>query len=293
MAWHQIIARLRAQDLPRAEALLRLTGAAALAIRDAADDPIVEPAPGTEPLWPRLEVRALFAHPIDVGRMTALLGAAVDIEGALALESFADADWIDAWRERLRAREFPNGFWIIPAETPEAAAPARHLRLAMGLAFGTGQHPTTALCLEWLAAQRLAGEHVLDYGCGSGILALAALKLGAARAWAVDEDPQALAATARNARLNGLEAALWSGRPEHLPQVAADVVLANIVAGTLARIAGQFSAWTKPGATIVLSGLLPEQCADLEREYARSFEDFRYARDGDWVRLVARRKSLR
>jgi ribosomal protein L11 methyltransferase len=160
----------------------------------------------------------------------------------------------------------------------------------MGLAFGTGQHPTTALCLEWLARQRLSDLTVLDFGCGSGILALAALKLGAAYAFACDHDPQALTATGENARLNDLERRLWIGEPQSLPELEADVIMANIVAGTLIALAEQFAALATQGTSLVMSGLLTEQSADVESAFAAHFADFERAERDGWVRLVGRRK---
>jgi ribosomal protein L11 methyltransferase len=160
----------------------------------------------------------------------------------------------------------------------------------MGLAFGTGRHPTTALCLDWLARHPPRGARVLDFGSGSGILALAALALGAERCWAVDHDPQALLATEENARLNDVARLLWIGPLERLPSVEVDLVLANVVAGTLIEHAARFAAWTEAGATVVLSGMLADQAEPVEAVYATSFEGFERAIEDSWLRITARRK---
>jgi ribosomal protein L11 methyltransferase len=289
VAWQQLILHLRAEELPQAEALLELAGALALSIGDAADHPLIEPAPGETPLWPSVEVRALFTADRDLGRLGKVLRETLRTERIPAIEALADARWTDAWREHITVRELGGGFAVIPADTPAASAPPRHLKLHMGLAFGTGQHATTALCLEWLAAQRLAGLTVLDFGCGSGILALAALKLGAARAYACDNDPQALTATGDNASLNGLHRALWVGEPQSLPPLQTDVILANIVAGTLTALAERFAACAARGAAIVLSGILAEQRNDVESAYAAYFEDFCHTQRDGWTCVVGRR----
>lgn len=291
MRWQQLILHLDAEELPRVEALLRLAGADAVSISDDADFPLLEPAPGETPIWPTVVVHALFPAELDLGGLRSMFGAALRPEHTAEVAPLTDAEWIDAWRQRITAREFGAGFWITPADAPDEPRAARQLRMHMGLAFGTGQHPTTAQCLEQLTMRALTGARVLDYGCGAGVLALAALRLGAEYAWAVDNDPQALAATADNARLNGLQGSLWSGSPEDLPHVEADLILANIVAGTLVELAGLFAARAKPGAVIVLSGILSPQRGEVQSAYAPHFEDFRHtARDG-WVCLVGRRRA--
>jgi ribosomal protein L11 methyltransferase len=195
-------------------------------------------------------------------------------------------DWRRNWRQRVDARRFGARLTLVPAE--ETAPDAAALRLHMGLAFGTGEHPTTALCLEWLDRNVGTGSRVLDYGCGSGVLALAALKLGAHFAYAVDNDPQALAATNDNARLNGL-GSLWIGPPESLPAVEVDLIVANILAGPLEHLAPAFAARARPGCVLALSGILEAQAEQVEHAYAPFFEGFEYEiRDG-WARLTARR----
>ena len=291
MAWQLIVLRLDAEQLERAEALLSLAGAQSLSICDAADHALLEPGPGETPVWPSLVLRALFPPDRGLGAFARTLQAALGPQCSPGLETLADEDWMTAWRQNAEPQEFGAGFWVVPADAAPDSTRAKPLRLGMGLAFGTGRHATTALCLEWLATHELDRAAVLDFGCGSGILALAALKLGARQAWAVDNDPQALLAAGENARLNALEDAIWIGGPEALPPVQADVILANIVAGTLKTHAAWLASSARPAAAIVLSGILEHQHADVESAYAPYFDEFQCtARDG-WVRLVGRRKD--
>lgn len=292
MRWQQLVVRVRAEDVPQAEALLWLAGAAALAAGDAGDAPLLEPAPGALPLWPRVELRALFTAGIDLERLRAVVESAVPTDGAASIAAVEDEDWPEAGRERVTALEFGSTLAIVPADAALGSGRAACVKLRMGLAFGTGRHPTTALCLDWLARHPPRAARVLDYGSGSGILALAALALGAQRAWAVDHDPQALTATEDNAELNDRGPSLWVGPSERLPAVEVDLVLANIVAATLVELAPRFAARTRPGAIVVLSGMLEDQREAVEAAYSKSFEGFESATQEQWVRLTARRKRL-
>ena len=291
MGWQQLVVHVRAEDVPQAEALLQLAGAAALSAGDAGDAPLLEPAPGAMPLWPHVELRALFTTGTDLDRLRKLVEEMLHTERTSAISAVDDKDWQAAWRERITALDFGSTLSVVPADTSAAPARGTCLKLNMGLAFGTGRHPTTALCLEWLAAHPPRGARVLDYGAGSGILALAALRLGATRAWAVDHDPQALTATADNARCNDLGHSLWVGPPESLPEVEVDLLLANIVAGTLIEHAARFAAYAKPGATVVLSGILEEQCKTVESAYSNDFEGFECVGREEWLRITAKRKT--
>jgi ribosomal protein L11 methyltransferase len=243
------------------------------------------------PLWPHVELRALFTTGTDLDRLRELVEKTLHTERTSAISAVDDKDWQAAWRERITALDFGSTLSVVPADTSAAPARGACLKLNMGLAFGTGRHPTTALCLEWLAAHPPRGARVLDYGSGSGILALAALRLGATRAWAVDYDPQALTATADNARCNDLGHSLWVGPPESLPEVEVDLLLANIVAGTLIEHAARFAAYAKPGATVVLSGILEEQCKTVESAYSNDFEGFECVGREEWLRITAKRKT--
>lgn len=292
MAWRQLTLTVDAKDLRKAESLLELAGALAVSIHDAADDPVLEPKPGETPFWPSSVVQALFAADRDLEAVATLLRGALTDSTELKLTQLDDADWQRAWRQRVEARRFGSRLELVPAEESGEHSSAAAVRLHMGLAFGTGEHPTTSLCLEWLDAVVAPGDRILDYGCGSGVLSLAALKLGAEFAWAVDNDPQALQATADNMRLNDMDAdSIWTGLPDALPELQAELIVANILAGPLENIAETLYRCSASNGRIALSGILDAQRDRIERTYAPYFVNFAgVSRDG-WLRLSAQRKS--
>lgn len=281
---------LAAADVPKAEALLTLAGAETIALRDAADDPVFEPEPSTTPLWPHVVLEATLARDLDTEALRELLattfpGAAVTID---ALEESA---WATNLEQTVNARAIGERLWLAPADDGNVSSDRLVVRINMGLAFGTGEHPTTALCLDWLERHVAGGMTVLDYGCGSGILALAALTLGARFAYAVDNDSQALTATRANAALNGLTERIFVGPPELLPPVAVDLLAANILAGTLVELAPALVKHVVPGGAVVLSGVLEPQAAQVAAAYAPYLADAsQTAREG-WVRLTGRVKA--
>jgi ribosomal protein L11 methyltransferase len=272
----------------RLEELLIEAGAQAVTLEDSADAPVYEPAPGETPLWPRTRVVGLFDAAVDVAAVQAALCTALGVEQlpGWRVEALADRDWERAWLESFRPMRFGRRLWVCPSEYPPPEPEAVNIRLDPGLAFGTGTHATTALCLEWLDSANLAGKRVLDYGCGSGILAIAAAQLGAHAVWAVDIDPQALTATRDNAARNGMADRVSTCLPEELPAMQVDVLLANILAGPLVELAPRLVSLLRPDATLVLSGILEDQAASVMGAY-REFCSLAppVARDG-WVRLV-------
>lgn len=289
MAWLELTLRLEAGALPQTEALLELLGARSIAIADAGDSPILEPAPGQTPLWPVVSLSALFDEGVDSRAIGALLEPLAD--GEVRFEPISDAA-IDARAgEPIRPLEIGPRLAIVPAESL-AGPGGRALGLNMGLAFGTGRHPTTRLCLDWLERELTPGADVLDYGAGTGVLALAALKLGAARATAIDSEPQALLAARRNAELNGLEDSLTIGPPETLAGRRFDLIVANILARPLIELAERFAAHQPPGARIVLSGILVSQLAELESCYAEWYEAFSSQELSGWGLLTGARRAL-
>jgi ribosomal protein L11 methyltransferase len=273
-------------DVPRIEALLELAGAETISLRDAADDPVLEPEPDTAPLWPNVELRAQFAAGADLGPLCELLrGAGIATDAAVT--ALRDDDWQGGLRQAIAARPIGSRLWLAPADDGGVPQDRTVVRLNMGVAFGTGQHPTTALCLDWLEANTARGDVILDYGCGSGVLALAALALGASSAWAVDNDPQALLATRANAALNGVADRVHVAPPSALPALAVDVLAANILAGPLVALAPLLAGHVRPGGRVVLSGILEPQAAEVTAAYAPYLRDFERAALDGWVRLAA------
>jgi len=283
--------RVAAADVAQAEALLELAGAASLSLGDAGDDPILEPAPDETPLWPDVEIRALFPRSTDLDAVRALLERSCASAHAFATGSLDDDEWRAAAQRGIPARRFGKRLWLAPADDPNVPAGLVGVKLHMGLAFGTGEHPTTALCLEWLDAALEPGAIVLDYGCGSGVLAIAALALGASRAWAIDNDEQALIATRDNARLNGCETRIVIGAPESLPALRVDVVLANILAGPLVSLAPALARVVVPGGSVVLSGILARQAPMVATAYEPWFERIATQERDGWTRIDVRRRS--
>jgi ribosomal protein L11 methyltransferase len=286
----QLTLRLTGAEVPRAETLLELAGAEAIALRDAADDPVLEPARDTAPLWPNVVLRALFPGTADLEHLRNALRSALP-NVPVEIAALHDADWRGAMRQVFAARPIGARAWLAPAEDTAVPDGRIGIRLNMGLAFGTGEHPTTALCLEWLEAHVRSGATILDYGCGSGVLAIAALTLGASRGFAVDNDPQALDATLANAALNDVAERLLIGLPEDLPPIVADILAANILAGPLIELAPQFAGRVRAGGALVLSGILEAQAADVIAAYEPFFSGFERGVRGGWVRIAATRRN--
>lgn len=290
MSHQQLTLRLVAAEVPRAETLLELAGAEVISLGDAADDPVLEPARDTAPLWPHVALRALFPAAADLERLRSVLHDAFPAS-PVEVRTLTDADWRGAMRQVITARAIGARAWLAPAEDTAAPVGRICIRLHMGHAFGTGEHPTTALCLEWLEAHVRNGATILDYGCGSGVLAIAALALGASRAFAVDNDPQTLDATQANAALNSVAERLFVGLPEDLPPIVVDILAANILAGPLIDLAPQFANHLRAGGSLVLSGILEAQVPQVAAAYEPFFEAFEHVVRGGWARLTATRRN--
>jgi len=269
-------------------------GAISVSLQDEGDQPLFEPRPGETPVWRDTRVIGLFEEDAELDLARSALAAAFP-EPALCgwrVETIQDQAWERAWLDHFKPMRFGNRLWIIPTGfAPPDQEGAVYVNLDPGLAFGTGTHPTTALCLQWLDGQNLQGKTLLDYGCGSGILAVAGLLLGAESAVATDIDPQALTATADNARKNHVEDRLQCYLPTQMPGTPADLLLANILANPLIELAGRLAALVKPGGRLALSGILREQAAEVSRAYEPYFH-----MDGpefleDWTRLTGVRRS--
>lgn len=292
MSWLQVSLAADAARAEAVSAVLESLGALAVTTAPCGTGPVLEPAPGALPLADRNRITGLFEGAADGAALCAALSRALgDAVGEPVVSVLEDADWEQAWRQRAVAREFGTGFWVLPGDAPEPAGARAVLRLEPGLAFGTGGHPTTALCLDWLAGQDLAGRTVIDYGCGSGILAIAAALLGARAVHAVDHDPQALAATRDNAARNGVASCVRVAHASQLADVEADVLVANILANALHDLAPRFTALVRAGGELALSGILDEQAQALAQRYHDAFALVMPRRDRDWLLLCGRRRD--
>ena len=282
-------------DPDAVEAACFAAGALAVTLADAGDAPILEPKPGATPLWPKVALAALYDAGTPPAALAAQLRRALGAPAlALRFESVADRVWEREWLKDFRPMRFGRRLWICPGgQEPPAGAPNAPVivRLDPGLAFGTGTHATTALCLEWLDGAALGGARVLDVGTGSGILALAALALGARVVRAIDIDPQALIATRDNALRNGVASGLEIAAAEAPWPEGCDVVLANILAEPLIELAPRIAAATRPGGSAVLAGLLAAQARAVTGAYAPWFDmKVSEPRDG-WVLVSGPRRD--
>jgi ribosomal protein L11 methyltransferase len=270
------------------------SGALSVTLADAGDTPVLEPAPGTTPLWPRVRLSALYDAATDRNQVTGILSERLDLEAtALAFRDVEDRVWEREWLKDFRPMCFGRRLWVCPGgqRPPTVTATDVLVELDPGLAFGTGTHATTALCLEWLDGLSLAGRRVLDVGCGSGILAIAALRLGAAHAVAVDIDPQALIATRDNAERNGVAERLEVRDAAASWGTGHDVVLANILAEPLIELSPRLAGACHAGADLAVSGLLTEQAAPVAAAFATWFDMRPQTRRDDWVCLSGTRRG--
>lgn len=282
---------LGARSAPETEQACLATGALAITLCDAVDEPVLEPLPGELRLWRRTRVRALY--PAATADALLIVGLAQQLGCAssdISVHAVADRIWEREWLRDFHAMRFGERLWICPRHEAVGDADAAVVRLDPGLAFGTGTHPSTALCLQWLdeAARSqpgLIGCSLIDYGCGSGVLGLAALALGARRVHAFDIDPQALFATRENAEENGVADRLRTyARAEDLT-AGCDVLVANILAPILKERAATFAALLPAGARLVLAGLLTEEAAEVAAAFDQWFDMERYAQREGWVAL--------
>ncbi|MFZ1344979.1 50S ribosomal protein L11 methyltransferase [Thiothrix eikelboomii] len=296
MTWQQLICHTTVEHQEAISAALEEAGAASVTFEDAVDQPILEPLPGETPLWDQLVITGLYPAEED---LTALL---LHLElhrhswsiSELKLEQLEDRPWVREWMDNFHPMLFGQRLWVYPSwrEVPATATEAVKILLDPGLAFGTGNHPTTALCLEWLDGEDLVGKQVLDYGCGSGILAIAAAKLGAAVVVATDLDPQALEATVENARRNQLTAdKIITCLPEDLPAQRYDVVIANILSGPLVTLAPTLLSYLKPQGRLALSGILADQGATVAAAYEFALENTQITAKEEWLRLAGQAKA--
>lgn len=296
MPWYQLSVELGRVDLERAEAALFGCGALAVTIHDAAggsdEQSVLEPAPGELHLWPTLHVTGLFTITADLEAIKQQLALELSLESTpvFHVTELEDRVWEREWLEHFKPQRYGERLWVVPVDQPVSDPGSIFVELDPGLAFGTGNHPTTALCLEWLDSVMPPGCQLLDFGCGSGILAIAALRLGADCAVAVDHDPQARLAAIQNAERNGVSARMQVCGPGDLGERDFDVLIANIVAGVLVKLASEFAHRVRPGGMLVLSGLLEPQIDQVATEFGKWFDILQVFSRDNWSRLTALRK---
>lgn len=293
--WLQVRVTVDETSVDEAEAALLEAGAHAVTLLDAADAPVHEPEPGSTPIWPQTIVEGLFESGADRTHIAETLAETGldEVVSSLRFNELIEQDWERAWMDRYEPMRFGRELWICPSHLQPDPDWPLVIRLDPGLAFGSGTHPTTALCLAWIDSIPLQSKDVLDFGCGSGVLAIAAGLKGAGRLTAVDHDLQALLATEENARRNGLAGRIECMLPDAFEKSAEsqqgfDLVLANILAAPLIELAPQLVACLRPGATLVLSGILLEQAESVIRAYSGLGEPIDHSDKDEWVRLVFR-----
>ena len=295
MAWLQLVIQANTEQASILSDILSDAGSSAVTLRDAADQPLYEPPIGETPLWSDTEVIGLFEANTDMDEVLLLITNAMGACPNYTLNPLEDKDWGREWMSHFKPTQFGKRLWIVPshhANTHISQHPqAINILLDPGLAFGTGTHPTTAMCLEYLEQAPLEQQSVIDYGCGSGILAIAAAKLGASNIIAIDNDPQALTATEDNACKNDVmelfQIRLSNTKPdaEQAPTAPADLLVANILAKPLIELAPHLASLIKPNGRIALSGILSEQADDVLQAYSSLFDIKVFKQVEDWVCL--------
>ncbi|EII3727733.1 50S ribosomal protein L11 methyltransferase [Vibrio cholerae] len=293
MPWIQI--KLNATN-DNAEAigdmLMEETGAVSVTFLDAKDTPVFEPLPGETRLWGDTDVVALYEADMDTSLILQQIKASNMLAEGFAhkVEQVEDKDWEREWMDNFHPMQFGRRLWICPSWREVPDPQAVNVMLDPGLAFGTGTHPTTALCLEWLDNLDLSGKTVIDFGCGSGILAIAAIKLGAAKVIGIDIDPQALLASKDNAARNGVEDQIEVYLPKDQPEgLVADVVVANILAGPLRELSPIIKGLLKPGGQLAMSGILDTQAKSVAEFYRDDLELDPIAEKSEWCRISGRK----
>jgi ribosomal protein L11 methyltransferase len=287
---------LASLDAEAAEDAALSCGAIAVTFVDARNDrhdhPVLEPAPGEMRLWPATRVKCLFESPASrPGALGEALAAALGIDASLVeVQPVVERVWEREWLKDFHALRFGRRLWISPHHERVSAPDAVVVMLDPGLAFGTGTHESTALCLTWLDAHPPTGARVIDYGCGSGVLGIAAARLGAAEVHAFDIDPQALIATRENACANRLQGRLQVHASAAELPAGSDLLLANILAGPLCALAPCFASLVRRGGQLVLAGLMEHQSMEVTAAYAACFDVSPFAARAGWVCLSGRRR---
>jgi ribosomal protein L11 methyltransferase len=300
MHWLKIQVPATASSVDDLSEALAQCGAFAVSIEGADTGDVFDNDSGLARFWARSRVSGLFQADVDIDAVIKHIEQCTGSAVAYRIEHVPDRAWQSAWRELCKPMCFGARLWVCPTGlVPPTTGDIVSVVIDPGLAFGTGTHPTTGLCLEWLAEHACEGKTVIDYGCGSGILAIAALKLGARFAWGIDIDPRALQVSADNARRNGVCEGYRALAPQALPdEVSADIVLANILAQPLIELAPDLRRRVRPGGWLLLSGLLADQVEIVYRHYAPVFSLETHFREDDdrkhcWAILIGRREGTK
>lgn len=297
MPWQQLHIECEKHDSDMTETLLLEAGVLSISLDDAGDQPLFEPLPGESPLWDNVIITGLFDTAIDLESVSSDIAQHVNAS-RVWVSQVDDKDWEREWMKNYHPIECAGGLWIVPKWLTPPVPTATNILMDPGLAFGTGYHATTRLCLDWLTEQDLAGKTVIDYGCGSGILGIAALLLGAKQVYAVDIDPQAVLATQQNAARNHVSEQLQAFLPQQFEQfcqthaiLPVDMITANILAKPLISLAPYFATLLKPNGQIVLAGLIENQVTEVTAAFEPYFamsDDFTFTAQEDrhWHRLA-------
>ena len=299
MKWLQIHITVEQAQVDFTETLLSSLGAVSVTLDDAENQDLLEPLPGETPLWNKVIVTGIYAQEddeqIDVAALETFIRTQMP-EAPMRSEFLEDQEWERTWMDAYEPIQIGEKYWIVPEWMEPPEADAVNIKLDPGLAFGTGNHASTFLCLQWLGKINVKDKVVIDYGCGSGILGVAALLLGAQKVYATDIDPQAVLATKQNAELNGVLDKLYVGLPEEFNQELsgqkADVFVANILAGPLMALAAEFSTLIKSEGEFALAGVIEEQVTDVSNVYSEFFDIVDVEkRDENWCRISGSRQK--
>ncbi len=289
MAWHQLSVITDDKSASELADFFTNLGAVSVTYMDAKDQPVYEPAPGETKIWTHTRVIALFELEVEIELVKTLTFSTFKDHNLQdwSQEILQDRSWERAWMDHFHPLKFADKLWVCPTGQEKQEPGTVCMTLDPGLAFGTGTHPTTALCLEWLASHEIQDKIIIDYGCGSGILAVAALLLGAKKVYCIDIDPQALEATQSNAEKNHVQDNITCFHPEQFRAMQSDIVLANILAQPLIKLSSRLASLIKQQGCLVLSGILNEQADSVSTAYQQNGLDMNNpVSQEDWCRLV-------